>query len=124
MSAFKRLVRLAKFTTLLSGVFTILCTGVVFGLQVTSWLQTGLWESYQLSSVIGMLKSDRNDVYVTASTDKFQTELTSTQVIVDWLLGVPTVIFMLVVAGLHVLFYFYVVAVEKQRDVEDRGRTA
>ena len=70
VSAFKRLVRLAKFTTLLSGVFTILCTGVVFGLQVTSWLQTDLWESYQLSSVIGMLKSDGNNVYATASTDK------------------------------------------------------
>jgi hypothetical protein len=117
VSAFKRIVRLAKFTTLLSGVFTILCTGVVFGLQVTSWLQTGLWEAYQLSSVMGMLKSDRNDVYVTASTDKFQTELTSTQLMVDWLLGIPTVLFLLVVAGLHVFFYLYLVNIEKQRDI-------
>ena len=117
VSAFKRIVRLAKFTTLLSGVFTILCTGVVFGLQVTSWLQTGLWEAYQLSSVMGMLKSDRNDVYVTASTDKFQTELTSTQLMVDWLLGIPTVLLLLVVAGLHVFFYLYLVNIETQRDI-------
>lgn len=119
VSAFKRIVRLAKFTTLLSGVFTILCTGVVFGLQVTSWLQTGLWEAYQLSSVMGMLKSDRNDVYVTASTDKFQTELTSTQVMVDWLLGIPTVLLLLVVAGLHVFFYLHLVNIEKQREIGD-----
>ncbi len=66
---------------------------------------------------MGMLKSDRNDVYVTASTDKFQTELTSTQLMVDWLLGIPTVLFLLVVAGLHVFFYLYLVNIEKQRDI-------
>ena len=119
LSAFKRIVRLAKLTTLLSGVLTIFCTAAVLGSQVTSWIRTGAWETYLLSSVIGGLKSDQSDVYVTASTDKFQTELTSTQVMVDWLLGIPTVLLLLVVAGLHVFFYLHLVNIEKQREIGD-----
>jgi urea transporter len=121
LSAFKRIVRLAKSTTLLSGVSTILCAAAVFGFQLTSWLRTDVWETYPLSSAIRGLKSDESAVYVTASTDKFQTELTGTQAIVDWLLGIPTVLLLLVVAGLHVVFYLYLVAVEKQQDVGGQG---
>jgi hypothetical protein len=47
--------------------------------------------------------------------------LTSTQAIVDWLLGIPTVLLLLVVAGLHVVFYLYLVAVEKQQDIGGQG---
>jgi hypothetical protein len=117
LSAFKRIVRLAKLTTLLSGVLTILCTAVVFGSQVASWIRTGLWEAYGLSSVIGVLKGDRNDVFVTASSEKFQTEVTSTQATLDWLLGIPIVLLLLLVAGLYVFFYLYLVHSEKQQDV-------
>jgi hypothetical protein len=121
LSAFKRIVRFAKLTTLLSGVSTILCATAVFRFEVSSWLRTDVWETYQLSSALRGLKSDQSAVYVTASTDKFQTELTSTQAIVDWMLGIPTVLLLLAVAALHVLFYLYLVAVEKQQDVGGRG---
>ena len=121
LSAFKRIVTFAKSTTLLSGGSTIFCAAAVFGFQVTSWLRTDVWETYPLSSAIRGLKSDQSAVYVTASTDKFQTELTSTQVMVDWMFGLPIVLLLLIAAGLHVVFYLYLVAVEKQQDVGGRG---
>ncbi len=113
--------RFAKSTTLLSGVSTILCAAAVFGFQLTSWLRTDVWETYPLSSAIRGLKSNESAVYVTASTDKFQTELTSTRAIIDWLFGLPIVLLLVISAGLHVVFYLYLVAVEKQQDVGGRG---
>jgi hypothetical protein len=121
LSAFKRIVRLAKLTTLLSGVSTILCAAAVFGFQVSSWLRTDVWETYRLSSAIRGLKSDDSAVYVTASTDKFQTELTSTQAMVDWLFGLPIVLLLLIATGLHIVFYLYLVAVEKRQHVGGQG---
>jgi hypothetical protein len=119
LSAFKRLVRFAKLTTLLSGVSTILCATAVFGVQVSSWLRTDVWETYQLSSALS--KSDESAVYVTASTDKFQIESTNTQTMVEWFFGLPIVLLLLIAAGLHVVFYLYLVALEKQQDVGGRG---
>jgi hypothetical protein len=101
-------------TTLLSAVLTILYAVVIFGLQVTSWIRAGVWETHRLSSVIRSLKSDDGITYTTASSDKIQTELTSKQEMIEWLLGTPTIAILLMVAALLFVFYFYLVAVEKQ----------
>ena len=122
LSALQRVVTIAKLTTLLSAVLTILCAGVIFGVQVTSWIRTGMWEAYRLASVIRGLKSGHADVYVTASTGKSATELTNTQVMVDWFLEIPTTALLLMVAALHFVFYLYVVAIEKQQNIRGRSR--
>jgi hypothetical protein len=103
-------VKLAKLTTLLSGVLTILCAVMIAGLQIISWIRAGVWDTYLLSSVIRALQGDT--VYVTASINK--TELTIKQAIVDWLLGIPAIVPLLVVAALHLAFYLYLAAVEKE----------
>jgi hypothetical protein len=101
-------------TTLLSVVLTVLYAVVIFGLQVTSWNRTGVWETYRLASAVRSLKSDDGITYTTASSDKFQTELTSTQEMIEWLLGTPTIAILLIVVALHFVFYFHLVVVEKQ----------
>jgi hypothetical protein len=110
LSGFQRVVKLAKLTTLLSGVLTILCAVMIAGLQITSWIRAGVWDTYLLSSVIRALQGDT--VYVTASINK--TELTIKQAIVDWLLGIPAIVPLLVVTALHLAFYLYLAAVEKE----------
>ena len=65
LSALQRIVTIAKLTTLLSAVLTILFAMVIFGVQVTSWLRTEMWEAYRLASVIRSTTGD-SDVYVTA----------------------------------------------------------
>jgi hypothetical protein len=114
LSAFRRLVKLARLTAIVSAVLTILCAGWILGLQVTSWTRTGVWEAYPLSLLVKNLKSDQTGIYSTASSDKFQTKLTSKQVIVDWFLGIPTAAILLVVAALHFVFYLYLAAIEKE----------
>ena len=120
MSALQRVVTIAKLTTLLSAVLTILCAGVIFGVQVTAWIRTGMWEPYRLASAISSLKGGHAEGYVLASTGKSPPELTTTQVMVDWFLEIPTTALLLVVAALHFAFYLYVVAIEKHQNI--RGR--
>jgi hypothetical protein len=114
LSALQRLVKLARITAIISAVLTILCAALIFGLQVASWTRTGVWDAYLLSSVVKSLKTDQVDVYFTASSDKFQTKLTNTQVIVDWFLRIPTTAILLVVAALHFVFYLYLTVIEKE----------
>jgi hypothetical protein len=115
LSALQRTITIAKLATLLSAVSTILCAVVIVGVQVTAWIRTGMWEAYRLGSVIRGLKGGRADVYVTASTTKSATELTDTQVLLDWFLEIPTTALLLAVAVLHFAFYLYVVAIEQRQ---------
>ena len=91
----------------------------IVGVQVTAWIRTGMWEAYRLGSVIRGLKSGHADVYVTASVGKSPTELTNTQVLVDWFLEIPTTALLLAVAALHFAFYLYVVAIEQRQNIRD-----
>ena len=117
LSALQRVVTIAKLATLLSAVSTILCAVVIVGVQVTAWIRTGMWEAYRLGSVIRGLKGGHADVYVTASTTKTATELTDTQVLLDWFLEIPTTALLLAVAALHFAFYLYVVAIEQRQNI-------
>ena len=114
MSVFQRVLKFAKVTALLSAVWTILCAVMIVGMQVTSWLGNGVWDTYRLSSILKKLKSDQNITYVTASAHKFETELTIKQVIADWLLGIPAIVPLLIVAALYLAFYLRLAAIEKE----------
>jgi len=105
-------VKLVKLTTLLSGVLTILCAVMIAGLQISSWIRNGVWDLYRLSSVIRSLQGEHNTVYVTASDNEI--ELTIKQAMVDWLLGIPAIVPLLVITALHLAFYLYLAAIEKE----------
>jgi hypothetical protein len=98
-------VKFAKITALLSAAWTILCAVMIVGFQAASWIRNGVWDGYRLSSVLKSLKGDQNITYVTASADKFDAELTTKQAIADWLLGIPAIVPLLIVAALHLAFY-------------------
>jgi hypothetical protein len=119
LSALQRVVTIAKLTTLLSAALTILCAVVIVGAQVTVWIRTGIWESYRLGSVVRSLKAGDADVYVTASTPNSAPKLTTTQVMVDWLLEIPTTPLLMVVVALHLAFYLYLVAIDAHSDDRD-----
>jgi hypothetical protein len=123
LSALQRVVTIAKLTTLLSGVLTILCAAVIFGVQITAWIQTGTWDAYRLASVIRTPKISHANVYVTASVSNFATELTNTQAMIDWLLEIPTTALFLVVAALNFAFYLYVLSFEEQRKVREHRQS-
>ena len=106
LSAFQRLVQFAKITALLSAVWTILCAALIIGLQVFS----GEWNAYRLSSVIESLKRDQNSVYVTASSNKSETEWT----IADWLLELPAIVPLLIIAALLLAFYLRLAVLAKE----------
>jgi hypothetical protein len=104
-------VKLVRLIVIVSAVLTIFCAAVIFGWQVASWIQAGVWEAYPLSAVVEGLKNHPADVYFTASSDNFQSELTSKQVIADWILGIPITAILLVVAALHLVFYLYLTSI-------------
>jgi hypothetical protein len=122
LSAIQRVATIAKLTTLLSAVLTILCAAAIVGVQVTGWFRTGTWGTYRLGSVIRSLKSGRSAAYVTASVGKSPTEPTSAQVLVNWFLEIPTTTILLAVAALHFAFYLYIVAFEKQQNLGGHRR--
>jgi hypothetical protein len=119
LSALQRVVTIAKLTTLLSAVLTILCAIGIFGLQITSWIRTGMWDAYRLASVVTSLKCGRAEGYVLASTGSSATELTNAQVMVEWFLQVPTTALLLAVAALHFAYYLYVLSFEEQHNIRD-----
>jgi hypothetical protein len=90
VSAFLRLVRFTKTIALISALWTILCSALLAGWQVTSWLRDGLWNPYPVAAII---KGDLDVTYTTASyTDKG---------IVGWLLDLPAIIPLLLAATLE-----------------------
>jgi hypothetical protein len=111
--AFQRVVKVAKITALLSAVWTILCAMMIVGFQVIFWLRNDVWDTYRISSVIKSLEGDRTITYVTASSDKFEAEWTINRVIAEWLLGVPAIVPLLIVAALQVAFCLRLAAIDK-----------
>jgi hypothetical protein len=107
VSALQQTVKFVRLIVIVSTVLTIFCAVVIFGGQVVSWTKTGVWEAYPLSAIVEGLKNEPADVYVTASSVNFQSELTIREAIVDWILGIPTTAILLVVAALHLVFYLY-----------------
>ena len=115
------LLTIAKSTTLLSAVVTIVYVVAIVGVQVTAWFRTGMWETYRLGSVIRSLTSGRTAVYTTASVSAPATEPTTTQALVGWLLEIPTTTILLAVVALHFAFYLYLAAFEKRLNAGGRA---
>jgi hypothetical protein len=116
VSRFQRVTKFAKLTTLLSGALTILSAMIVAGLELTSWVRTGVWDAYRLSWAMRLLKGDRSAIYVTASSNT-GTALTTKQAAVEWLLAIPVTVPLLGVAALHLAFYWYLSVPEEEPSV-------
>jgi len=109
VSAFLRLVRLTKTIALISALWTILCSVLLVGSQVTFWLRDGLWNSYPLAAII---KGDREITYTTSSyTDKG---------FVDWFLDIPAIVPLLIAATVLLALYSWLAGIEQQSSAGGR----
>ena len=114
MPVFLLVVKSAKLIATLSAALTILCAVMIVALQCASWKRYGVWNSYRLSSVIGSIKSDRDDTYVTASVDRQPPELTINQSPIEWVLGIPVLALLMVAVALHFALYLYLTTLERE----------
>jgi hypothetical protein len=112
VSTFQQLARFAKLTALFAGALTILCAAMIVGWQVTFWIQNGEWNAYPISSVINGLHSDGNTTYITASLKKVESGSSIKQAMTDWLLEIPAIVPLLIVASLLLVFYLKLSAIE------------
>ena len=107
--AFQRFVKFAKMTALFSAVWTVLCTATLIGWQAFS----GVTDAYRLSSIVDRLKSNDNGVYSTASLNT-SAGLTIKQQIADWLLEIPAIVPLLVVAAMLLAFHRWLAVIENE----------
>jgi len=91
----------------------MLCVVLLVGWQAISWLHSGVWDAYPLSSVIKNLESDQNIKYAVASSDKFKSTLTFDQVMSD-LLETPAIVPMLIALTLLLVFSMRLAIIEKE----------
>jgi hypothetical protein len=64
--------KFARIAALLAAAETILCAVSIIALQVTSWIENGVWDPYPVSSVIDSLRD--GVTYGTASSEKLEAE--------------------------------------------------
>jgi hypothetical protein len=112
--AFQRIVRLARLTAFGSAVWTFLCAALLAGLQIWS----GSADTYRVSSVVRLSSPAR--VYVTASLS--ETEWTLKKPLVNWLLDLPAIGLLLIVATLLAVFYLWLAVIEKREFGDQAGR--
>ena len=101
--------KLAKLTTALSGALTVLCALLVAGMQVASGMRDGVWNAYTLAWVADSLKGGRRATYVTASANT-----TGQPALIDWVLGISIVVPLVIVVLIHIVLYFYLLAIEQR----------
>jgi hypothetical protein len=104
-----RLVRVAKTTALASALWTIFCAFLLFGLQVKSWWQNGIWRSY---SVMALVQGEPEITYATASYRE--------PTVVERLLEIPAIVLLIVVATLLLVLHGRLTEIEKQSSVPPR----
>lgn len=105
-----RFLRFAKMTVLASIVWTVLCAAFIFSWQVMSWLRDGVWNVFPISSVI----LTENAIYVTASEEQVRPQQLLLQNVIDWLLGIPVVVPLVIASALLVGFHARLSVLEKQ----------
>ena len=114
MLAFQQhLVSFAKTTAVFSAAWTFLCVILLVGRQAISWLHSGVWDAYPLSSVIKILDSEQDIKYVVASLEKSKSTLTIDQVMSDFL-EAPAIILLLIALVLLLVFSTRLAIIEKE----------
>jgi hypothetical protein len=115
------LVRIAKVTALLAAAWTLLCALLIVGWQAISWLQSGIWSRYPLSSAIEGLGGGQRARYLTASSDPLDNRLLNVkkqwaniQAMIDWVLDLPTIVPLLIASVLLLALYVRLAAAQEE----------
>jgi hypothetical protein len=92
---------------------TSILAGVILGWQITSWMLTGEWNPFPISSALALAHVDRTAIYVTASVSERSCSL-DIQTIYDWFLDLPAGGFLLAVVVVLLGFSIIGASVEMQ----------
>lgn len=106
-----RLVRFAKLTALIAGVWTIFCAVLIVGWQITIFLKDGSWQALPLSLAFDKLEY-QHEVYSTASIDKISRSLTTN--FIDLLLQTPIIVPLVLATALLMAFYSWLSNIERR----------
>ena len=106
-----RLVRFAKLTALIAGIWTTFCAVLIVGWQITILLKDGGWQALPLSLVFDKLEY-RHEIYSTASIDKISRSLTTN--FIDLLLQMPIIVPLVLAMVLLVAFYSWLSDIERR----------
>ena len=112
LPAFLRLIRFAKLTALIAGIWTIFCAVLLFGLEMFAFLKEGTWHALPLSSVFRTTRVGSDEVYSTASIDVVKTSYPATSV--DALLQIPVIVPLLIAVALLTVFYLWLLKIERR----------
>jgi hypothetical protein len=106
-----------KIAARISGIVTLAVAALVFGWQAGSWILTGEWRSFPISSALALAGLEREAVYVTASTSEHSRSFGFQAIsdwFLDWFLDLPTSGFLVAVALANLGFSVFAVSVGKQ----------
>ena len=106
-----RLVRFAKLTTLIAGVWTTFYAVFVVGWQITIFFKDGSWQALPLSLVFNT-SEDQREVYLTASIDKIGANRATN--VIDLLLQMPIIVPLILAAAFLMAFYLWLSDIERR----------
>lgn len=93
MRRFDQLVTLTKRTVAVAATCTGGCAGILVAAQAISWFRHDEWDSYTLSS---LMPKRHAATYTVASSMKADTNLTDVNQLLDWVLGLPVMLPLLI----------------------------
>ena len=106
----QRLVRVTRIIVLIAATWTGGCAVALASVQAISWLRNDEWDSYPLSSV---LVSPHRITYKVASSSELETDRVDLNQIVDWLLGVPAIVPLLIAFAALIAFWVRLLKIER-----------
>src|SRR4051812_21989524 len=109
-STFRRLLVFGKVLTIVSVACTLCFAILLFGFQISLWLNEGIWADMSISRVLADLRL-QNPGYTTAS------ETPASRGILQWFLDAPVTAFLIVVAGLSGGFLIWLRKLAKQLEI-------
>jgi hypothetical protein len=105
-----RFIKFAKVTVLASAVWTVFCASSIFSWQFVSWLRYGAWDGFSISSLV----TASQPLYETASADQIRPQRILFPAVIDWMLGLPAILPLVIAAALLFAFYARLTTMEKQ----------
>jgi len=105
-----RFIKFAKATVLASAVWTVFCASSIFSWQLVSWLRYGAWDGFSIST----LMATSRPLYEMASADQISTQRVLFPAVIDWMLGLPAILPLVIASALLFAFYARLTTMEKQ----------
>ena len=106
----RRLVRITKVTVLIAATWTGACAATLVVVQALSWLRDDEWDAFPLSVFISRR---HGATYRVASSSHLDTDRIDLSQILDWLLGIPAILPLLIAFVALIAFWMRLSKIER-----------